>query len=222
MNSGRANVQSSRAADYASCCDLMRFHRRARRSRSSSSQARRSSSPSRHVCRCHSAISSSSRRGTSGTPPKWPEQVFAELEHTQAQLAGHVDRLHVKVPPSGLSPFDLIGRISLLKARGTSTPDFLLARASGWSKAEIDDATKRAERLGEQLRDAGVPAAHPWRGMGVGTPDMLMQDRLRPRIEAFSRYAEHLAHCVEECRAALALAADKMGTFRSGWMGFGS
>jgi len=114
-------------------------------------------------------------------PPQWPNMVFSELEDTQRLLRVHSDQLHA-CDDGRLSLFTLLGRMSLLKAKGAPTPNFLFPRASRWTAAEINESTRRADQFGSRLGLAGVPAEHPWRGVGVPTPDRLAQDRLRPEV----------------------------------------
>ena len=135
------------------------------------------------------------------SPPGWSPAIFEQLSETQQHLHGHADRLHER--SNGLSPFDLMGRMSLLKAKGTPAPQFKFAEAAEWSEGELRVADQRAAQLGSRLALAGSPCSHPWRGIGVNAPDILEQERLRPLVElAVSRTAA-LSAAVETCRTAL-------------------
>lgn len=114
------------------------------------------------------------------SPPNWSDRALRELTEAQTQLRGYSDRLHAS--HGGLSAFELMGRISLLKAQGAPAPRFAFPRAVGWSEDDLKAARIRAERLAGLLKASGVPAEHPWRGMGGPAPDMLEQERLRPRL----------------------------------------
>lgn len=120
---------------------------------------------------------------SAAVPPAWPSAVFDQLEESQAQLRAHSTRLH-KAGPNGRSPFQLFGRISLLKGEGTPTPDFDLPGAQDWSQEQLDQNAERCDRLADRLAVAGTPNAHPWRGVGIPAPDLLQQDRLRPVINS--------------------------------------
>ncbi|MDP1618657.1 DUF3320 domain-containing protein [Phenylobacterium sp.] len=120
-------------------------------------------------------------------PPAWPPASLRTLDETQKRLRGHSDRLH-RAGDNGLSAFDLIGRMSLLNDGRARAPQFELPQAASWDEAAIEGARIRAERLGERLASAGVPASHPWRGVGIPAPDMLEQERLAaPMAESLSR-----------------------------------
>ncbi len=144
-------------------------------------------------------------------PPSWPPAILRRLGETQTRLRGHSDRLH-RPGDNGLSAFDLIGRMSLLKDRQAPAPRFELPQAAGWDEAVIEGARLRAERLRERLASAGVPAGHPWRGVGVAAPDMLEQERLAPLVaEALARLEALAAVSDEATRRLGASAGPRLG-----------
>ena len=132
-------------------------------------------------------------------PPQWQNMVFSELEDTQRLLRVHSDQLHA-CDEGRLSLFTLLGRMSLLKAKGAPTPNFLFPGASGWTAAETSEATRRADQFGARLGLAGVPAEHPWRGIGVPTPDRLAQDRLRPEVVGLRAETDALGAVIKSAR----------------------
>jgi hypothetical protein len=77
-------------------------------------------------------------------PPAWPTAAFASLENAQRQLRSHSDRMHAST--DRLSPFDLIGRMSLLRAHGTPVPSFTFEQSAGWSPEQVEVARMRAQR----------------------------------------------------------------------------
>jgi hypothetical protein len=131
-------------------------------------------------------------------PPAWPGTALNTLEETQTKLRQHADRLHMR-PDGMLSAFDLMGRMSLLKARDVPAPSFDLPEAAPWSPTLLEQARLRAAQLGDRLAIAGTPASHPWRGAGMGVPDMLEQERLRPIVERARQAAEALQATVDDC-----------------------
>jgi hypothetical protein len=114
-------------------------------------------------------------------PPNWSESAFAELEETQQRLRAHSDVLHAK-DPTGFSPFALMGEIGLLKGCGAPTPSFALSAAVDWPANRVQEIRRKAQSLADQLLASGVPALHPWRGVGIAAPDVLTRDRIRPVI----------------------------------------
>ena len=136
-------------------------------------------------------------------PPSWSFRVFEELEQTAGSLTAHTDRLHL-TGQNGLSAFQLMGKLALLKGKGTATPDFAVEEARDWSEADVEDHGKRVSQLAERIAVAGTPSRHPWRGIGIETPDMLEQDRLRPLLTRFENAAARLgdaANCASKVLA---------------------
>lgn len=131
-------------------------------------------------------------------PPAWPSTAFNTLEETQTKLRQHADRLHTR-PDGTLSAFDLMGRMSLLKARDVPAPSFDLPEAAAWSPTLLEQARLRAAQLGDRLAIAGPPASHPWRGAGMGVPDILEQERLRPIVKRAHEAADAVQAIVDEC-----------------------
>ena len=130
-------------------------------------------------------------------PPMWAESAFAALGETQTRLRSHSDLLHTP-DPLGFTPFRLMGEISFLRGAGAPTPDFQLPSAAEWTPARVEDVRREASLVAGRLLTSGTPALHPWRGVGVPSPDPLARDRLRPRI---ARCREAATALVEEVNA---------------------
>ena len=120
----------------------------------------------------------------SPVPPQWPDAVFEEVDGNSRRLRQYSDALH-GVGRNGFSPFQLIGKIALLRREGTPTPDFTLPATSTWTAETIHEVNQRLLRFVDRLQLSGTPRSHPWRGIGIDTPDVLAQDRLRPFIERY-------------------------------------
>jgi very-short-patch-repair endonuclease len=136
------------------------------------------------------------------SPPSWPPSVFDQLIESQTSLRTHADRLHAS--DGNLSAFELLGRMSLLKAKGTAAPTFRFPKAAKWSANDLEMAERRAAQFGDRLALAGSPCSHPWRGVGTGAPDMLEQERLKPRVEEALTASLSLQAAVERADATLA------------------
>lgn len=136
-------------------------------------------------------------------PPYWPSSTLDQLTRAQTSLRAYSDRMHDA--EAGFSAFELMGRISLLKAEGAPAPTFQLPDASKWSRQQLDAARIRADRFAERLALAGVPCSHPWRGMGANAPDMLEQERLKPLVTAVLEQADRLTRAVDAAGRVLGL-----------------
>ncbi len=148
-------------------------------------------------------------------PPHWSSNVFSELEQSERYLRMHSDHLHASNEEQ-LSLFALLGRISLLKAKGAPTPSFLFPAAAKWTASQTKEAGLRADQLGSRLALSGVPARHPWRGVGIPTPDRLVQDRLLPDIRTLRSMITALNAVVEKASDAVKpLATDSLSELRT-------
>jgi hypothetical protein len=136
------------------------------------------------------------------SPPTEPSSGLSELEQTQSALRHHSERMHASVG-GGPTPYELIGRISRLMAKGAPAPRFAVSAAASWSAAELEAASRQAAQLGARLAEAGIPAAHPWRGMGGPPPGPLEQERLEAPITRLAAAAAGLAPAVEAAARAL-------------------
>lgn len=144
---------------------------------------------------------------TAPVPPSWSSKVFDEVDGAAKSLRSYSDTLHAE-GPSGLTPFELMGKMALLRRSGTPTPDFVLPVAKSWTETLLEAHSRRTAALADRLFVSGVPAAHPWRGVGIDTPDLFAQDRLRPAVIDFkmaalelntqARTAARILNCEEE------------------------
>ena len=139
--------------------------------------------------------------------PAWPSGAMRDLEETQVGLRAFSDSMHAR-EGDGFTPFDLIGRMSLVKSRGAPAPTFTLSAAADWPRERVDAENRRAVQFGERLAEAGAPCSHPWRGVGRPAPDFLEQERLRPLVTALASAVDRLGQIVGRARAALAATSD--------------
>jgi very-short-patch-repair endonuclease len=139
--------------------------------------------------------------------PDWPSGAMRDLEETQVGLRDYSDRMHTR-EGEGFTPFDLIGRMSLVKSRGAPAPTFALPAAADWARERVETENRRAVQFGERLAEAGAPCSHPWRGVGCRVPDFLEQERLRPLVTALTSAVDRLGEVVGLARAALAATCD--------------
>ncbi len=134
--------------------------------------------------------------------PAWPSGAMKDLADTQIELRAFSDRMH-RSGLAAFTPFDLIGRISLLKERGAPAPTFTMPAAATWSSDRVEAERRRAAQLGERITIAGPPRQHPWRGVGIPAPNLLEQDRLRPVVARVATAIERLSQAVAEARGVL-------------------
>ncbi|MCW2247705.1 very-short-patch-repair endonuclease [Azospirillum fermentarium] len=120
--------------------------------------------------------------------------LLRRLESCRDTLNAHAARLHRRHEAAGLSPYQVIGHLVRLRQAGQGPVDVRLDGPERWSR---DDKTEREERLRDLVRriDAmGLPAQHPWRGVGLPAILPTELERLTERIAALAdRIAAHAA-----------------------------
>ncbi len=126
------------------------------------------------------------------TPPKVPVELGSSLDGLADSLWQHSDRLHKQLEPSGLTPYEVMGRICCLKDHGVGLPDFKVRGAEQASKSEIRQIVDRGASLGERMRISGVPARHPWRACERAPLSPLDQQRLSESIGKLSALLDGL------------------------------
>ncbi len=129
----------------------------------------------------------------------------SDLRRTRDALNDHATRLHTPLSPSLVTPYEVFGKLARLAAAGVRAPDFQLAAAQGWNRPDAEERQRRVAALAQHVGTMGIPAQHPWRGMGLEA--LLPQDiqRAGDRATVLSAGVTNLAHDGH-------LLADKAGT----------
>ncbi len=93
------------------------------------------------------------------------DQVTAKLQVLRDKLNAYDAVLHTPQQPSGLTAFQIIGHLVRLKAEGVDARGIALTNPQSWS---ADDKKEREALLADiiaRIREIGIPAYHPWRGV---------------------------------------------------------
>ena len=90
-----------------------------------------------------------------------------KLKDARDMLNGHASRMHVRHVPSGLTPFEVMGHLIRLRQLGQKPVDFELDRPTSWSHDEVTQRRQMLHELAQRIDDIGLPAAHPWNGVGL-------------------------------------------------------
>ncbi len=96
------------------------------------------------------------------------ESTVAQLERRRELLNRHAQALHGRRMPSELTPFRVLGQLTLLGDRGREAAEVTFTGAEAWTP---DDRVERRQLIGElaeRIEGIGVPSQHPWRGVGCG------------------------------------------------------
>ena len=114
---------------------------------------------------------------------EFPGSVVSRLVEARDVLNGHATRMHRRHAPSELTPYQVLGHLVRLRQAGQRPVDLTLDRPTKWSPDDLGERRRILHELVERIEDIGLPARHPWNGVGL---DMILPttlERLVPRIE---------------------------------------
>jgi very-short-patch-repair endonuclease/DNA polymerase III delta prime subunit len=120
------------------------------------------------------------------------------LQAAIARLNRHAEVMNSPEAPSGLTPYEIIGRLSELYGRGVEATNLGLAGLESWTDPDFRDRCRDIEDLRAQLIAIGPPSASPWRGVNRVEPMLHPEfreflDSLGKAIRSFAAIAEATA-----------------------------
>ncbi len=92
------------------------------------------------------------------------EGLVPKLERRRATLNSHAQFLHERRAPSELTPFTVIGQLTLLGEKGREAADITFSGAESWTPDDRQERRQLIGELAERIEQIGVPSQHPWRG----------------------------------------------------------
>lgn len=126
----------------------------------------------------------------------------AKLSAVKERLNKYVNALHNPFGPAGMTPFQAMGRILLLKDVPSITCE--MPGYEGWIAQRIDELRELIANLSRQLSAVWPPAEHPWRGarltLATGQVQKAANDiiiRLLPELTASTDSAQGLAAALD-------------------------
>jgi very-short-patch-repair endonuclease len=100
----------------------------------------------------------------------------AEQHREKRELLNrHASALHQPFGKTGLTPYQLIGRLVGLQGKGVRTARCRLQTATSWTQQQIGTKAAMVQDLVLHLERVGIPNEHPWQGVNV--PSMLPADK---------------------------------------------
>ncbi|MBA1159208.1 DUF3320 domain-containing protein [Microvirga mediterraneensis] len=142
---------------------------------------------------------------------EFPGSLTGRLVEARDVLNGHATRLHRRHAPSELSPYQVLGHLVRLRQAGQRPVDLTLDGPTTWSPDDLSERRRILHELVQRVEDIGLPARHPWHGVGL---DMILPttlERLVPRIEGLKARTDALR--VEIGELARTLEHPDPGTF---------
>jgi very-short-patch-repair endonuclease/DNA polymerase III delta prime subunit len=138
-----------------------------------------------------------------GKPKAQPtvERVEA-LQAAIDRLNRHAEVMNTPIEPAGVTPYQVIGQLAQLYARGIESVTLPLPSPESWSGPAFREHCRELADLQEHLQEIGPPGAHPWRGVGRTEPLLptdlkALQTEIAGTIEALTGVAEAFAALTE-------------------------
>jgi very-short-patch-repair endonuclease len=112
------------------------------------------------------------------------EERIEALRASIERLNAHSAVMNTPGEPSGLTPYQVIGRLAGLYGRGVEPLNLKLAGMESWTGKQFRDRCKDVEELQAHLQTLGAPANHAWRGVNRTEPILHAESReFREKLE---------------------------------------
>jgi very-short-patch-repair endonuclease len=108
--------------------------------------------------------------------PHWSEERLESLQAAIDHLNCHAEVMNTPIEPAGVTPYQVIGRLARLYARGIEATTFPLPEPESWSGSKFRDHCRGLADLQEHLAEIGSLSDHPWKGVSRTEP-LLPTDR---------------------------------------------
>jgi very-short-patch-repair endonuclease len=127
----------------------------------------------------------------------------ARLQEARDRLNAHCALMHAPVEPAGLSPFQVVGELVRLRAAGIGPAEFALHGCESWTPQDRQSREALLGELAAFVREIGLPADHPWRGVELEVVLPGDRQRLAGRLPPLVERLESLARGASELGAML-------------------
>ena len=111
-----------------------------------------------------------------GRPKAHPsEERLEALQSAIDHLNRHAEVMNTRIEPAGVTPYQVIGRLTRLYAEGVEAANFPLTTPESWSGPVFREHCRGLADLREHLAEIGSPPDHPWKGV-TRTETLLQAD----------------------------------------------
>jgi very-short-patch-repair endonuclease len=124
------------------------------------------------------------------------ETLVAKLERSRAILNSHAQFLHEHRPPGELTPYTVIGQLTLLGNKGREAAGIKFTGAEDWAPDARQERRQLIGELAERIQGIGVPSRHPWRGICCDVVLAIDLDQLETLIRSVLANVEVLRKTV--------------------------
>lgn len=123
---------------------------------------------------------------------EFPSALLTKLKDARNYLNAHASRMHVPHLPSRLTPYEVIGHLTRLRQAGQSPVDVSLERSTFWTPDDFVSRSQLLSELMQRIDEIGVPAEHPWTGVGLEMVLPTTVERLVPKLDLLRTRIERL------------------------------
>lgn len=100
-----------------------------------------------------------------GRPKRDESETLTALEKAIERLNRHAELMNSVIEPCGLTPFEVIGKLSGLSALSLPSPGPAPTEWRAWTRGDVDERTAGLAELETLLKGLGGWREHPWRGV---------------------------------------------------------
>ena len=136
-----------------------------------------------------------------------------ELEALRAaidRLNRHAEVMNTPIEPAGVTPHQVIGRLTRLHAQGIGAAALPLPSPESWSGAQFREHCRGLADLQKHLEEIGSPSDHPWKGVAriepvLPTDIVELQAGVAEAIGSLTEVTDafvHLSDVIDDARAA--------------------
>lgn len=139
------------------------------------------------------------------------ESRYNEYVRLREELNGYCSSVNEPVPPSGLSPITLYGKLIKLAKRIEKTtlqlPAIKIPDIEKLNDIEYEAKALKIGELQKQIQKMGVPKKHPWYGSSLMTVLPAKKDAVQGKVNLMLTSLENLLFVIEEIQALLHIQA---------------
>ncbi len=126
--------------------------------------------------------------------------LIRQLRQNRDKLNEHVQRLHRRQQPCGLSPYQVIGHLVRLRQTNEGPAKVTLVAPETWSRPERQERELQLKDLAGRIDDIGPPSQHPWRCAHIPAITPMDVERMVVRLrELLGGYQQFIASSSQLC-----------------------
>ncbi len=101
---------------------------------------------------------------------QWSDERLESLQEAIDHLNRHAVAMNTPIEPAGVTPYQVIGRLARLYARGIEATTFSLPAPESWSGSRFREHCRGLADLQKHLEEIGSLPDHPWKGVSRTEP----------------------------------------------------